>query len=131
MDEFGKKIAAILNEIPLEKRIEDRLEQSRKIALERIKKNNFTEVNKTDNEVISLKSKFGIFNDNIKWFVWLVVGIILLILQQAYIYSNAELVQNSSNNYIQSNDKLSLEQDNLEQDNLEEENNNLSGQEDK
>ena len=41
MDEFGKKIASILNEAPLDKRIEDRLAQARQLALSKAKQNNF------------------------------------------------------------------------------------------
>lgn len=117
MDEFGKKIAAILDEAPLEKRIEDRLAQSRRIALERMKQNNFIEVNQTPSEVINLKSKFGLFNENLKWLVWLAVGVIFIVLQQGYMYSNneSEIVQYLSNDYMQYKEKLNLEQESFDE----------------
>ena len=111
-DEFGKKIAAILNESPLEKRIEDRLAQARKIAISRSKnKENFIEIDTTPSGAIQLKSKLSQFQDQFKWLIWLSIGIMFIVLQQGVMNSNeeSEPAQYLSNDYIQYKDKLDNE----------------------
>ena len=111
-DEFGKKIAALLNESPLEKRIEDRLAQARKIAISRSKnKENFIEIDTTPSGAIQLKSKLSQFQDQFKWLIWLSIGIMFIVLQQGVMNSNeeSEPAQYLSNDYIQYKDKLDNE----------------------
>lgn len=130
MDEFGKKIAAILDAAPLEKRIEDRLAQARQIALSRAKQSNFIEVTTNSTGVLKLKSKFGDFHDSFKWLIWLSVGIMFIILQQGYMLSNqdSESVQYLSTDYVQYQEKLNLDQEKFS--NWKEEINNLIDKDD-
>ena len=115
MDEFGKKIAAILDAAPLEKRIEDRLAQARSIALSRAKQSSFIEVTASPSGVLKIKSKTSYFNDNLKWLMFLTVGIMVVLLQQGYNASNqeSETVQYLSNDYVQYQEKLNLDQENF------------------
>lgn len=113
MDKFGKKVAAILDEAPLEKRIEDRLAQARSIALSKAKQTNFIEVNVDSQGVLNSKSKIGEFHDQFKWFIWFSVGLMLVAFQQIYLQNNEEYepVQYLSNDYLQYRDKLTIDQD--------------------
>jgi len=113
MDKFGKKIASILDEAPLEKRIEDRLAQARQIALSRAKQSNFIEVNVNAQGVLKSKSKLGGFHEQFKWLIWLSVGLMFIILQQFYMNNNDdyEPVQYLSSDYVQYRDKLVVDQE--------------------
>lgn len=112
-DKFGKKIASLLDEAPLSKNIEDRLEKARQIALARAKNENFIEMEKPTTNTLQLKSKFAEFNDNFKWLVWLAVGLMFIVLQQGYMNDNqeSEMVQYLSTDYVQYKEKLSLDQE--------------------
>ena len=112
-DKFGKKIASLLDEAPLDKNIEDRLAKARQIALSRAKSENFIEVTPTSNGALQFKSKFADFQDNFKWLVWLAVGLMFIILQQGYMDSNqeSESVQYLSSDYVQYKEKLTLDQE--------------------
>lgn len=113
MDDFGRKIAEILDKAPLDKKIEDRLVQARKIALERAKKSNFIEITTPSSGVLKAKSKLGAFHDNFKWFIWLSIGMMFLVLQQGYMYSTeeSEAVQYLSPDYVQYKEKLNMDQE--------------------
>lgn len=113
MDKFGKKIASILDEAPLDKRIEDRLAQARQIALSRAKQSNFIEVNVNSQGVLKSKSKLGGFHEQFKWLIWLSVGLMFIILQQFYMNTNDdyEPVQYLSSDYVQYRDKLVVDQE--------------------
>lgn len=113
MDKFGKKVASILDEAPLEKRIEDRLAQARQIALSRAKQSNFIEVNVNSQGVLKSKSKLGGFHEQFKWLIWLSVGLMFIVLQQFYMNSNDdyEPVQYLSSDYVQYRDKLVVDQE--------------------
>jgi hypothetical protein len=52
IDTFAKKIISILNEVPLEKKIEDKIAKARKMALYRAKKSTFIEFNSYSHEVL-------------------------------------------------------------------------------
>ena len=131
MDEFGKKIASILNEAPLDKRIEDRLAQARQLALSKAKQNNFVEVQPSTNGVLKSKSKLGLFNDNFKWLGWLSLGILFIIAQQGYMSytQESEPVTYLSAEYLQYQEKLNLDQEKFST--WKEEVNNLIDKEDK
>lgn len=113
MDKFGKKVASILDEAPLDKKIEDRLAQARSIALSKAKQTNFIEVNVDSQGVIKAKSKIGDFHDQFKWFIWFSVGALLIAFQQFYIQNSEEYepVQYLSNDYLQYRDKLVIDQE--------------------
>lgn len=113
MDKFGKKVASILDEAPLEKRIEDRLAQARQIALSRAKQSNFIEVNVNSQGVLKSKSKLGGFHEQFKWLIWLSIGLMFIVLQQFYMNSNDdyEPVQYLSSDYVQYRDKLVVDQE--------------------
>lgn len=131
MDEFGKKIASILDEAPLEKRIEDRLAQARKIALERAKQSSFVEVHTNSVGVLKAKSKLGAFHDNFKWIIWLSVGLLMIVFQQTYVNYNqdSEPVSYLSTDYVQYKEKLNLDQEKFST--WKEDINNLIDKEDK
>lgn len=115
MDEFGKKVASILDEAPLEKRIEDRLAQARAIAMSKAKQTNFVEVNVDSQGVIKAKSKIGDFHNQFKWFIWFSVGLLLIAFQQFYIQNNEEYepVQYLSSDYLQYREKLVIDEENF------------------
>ena len=131
MDEFGKKIASILNEAPLDKRIEDRLAQARQLALSKAKQNNFVEIQTSANGVLKAKSKLGLLNDNFKWLGWLSLGILFIIAQQGYMSytQESEPVTYLSTEYLQYQEKLNLDQEKFST--WKEEVNNLIDKEDK
>lgn len=131
MDEFGKKIASILNEAPLDKRIEDRLAQARQLALSKAKQNNFVEIQTSANGVLKAKSKLGLLNDNFKWLGWLSLGILFIIAQQGYMSytQESEPVTYLSAEYLQYQEKLNLDQEKFST--WKEEVNNLIDKEDK
>lgn len=112
MDNFGKKVASILDEAPLDKRIEDRLAQARKIALSRAKSTNFIEVNVDYQGVIKSKSKIGDFPDLFKWCIWLSIGLLFIVLPPSYINNGAEYepVQYLSSDYLQYREKLIIDE---------------------
>lgn len=112
MDNFGKKVASILDEAPLDKRIEDRLAQARKIALSRAKSTNFIEVNVDSQGVIKSKSKIGDFPDLFKWCIWLSIGLLFIVLPPSYINNGAdyEPVQYLSSDYLQYREKLIIDE---------------------
>lgn len=112
MDNFGKKVASILDEAPLDKRIEDRLAQARKIALSRAKSTNFIEVNVDSQGVIKSKSKIGDFPDLFKWCIWLSIGLLFIVLPPSYINNGAEYepVQYLSSDYLQYREKLMIDE---------------------
>lgn len=113
MDKFGKKIASMLDEAPLEKRIEDRLAQARQIALSKAKTSHFIETEVSSQGVLKGKSKFGLFHDQFRWLILLTVGLLLIILQQMYVNNNIEYepVQYLSSDYLQYRDKLAVDQE--------------------
>lgn len=82
MDKFGKKVATMLDEIPLDKKIEDRLAEARKIALSKAKSNEFVEINVNEQGVLKSKFKLNNMNENIKWFILVLFGIMLITLVQ-------------------------------------------------
>ena len=112
-DKFGKKIASLLDEVPLNKNIEDRLAKAREIALARVRTENFIEMEKPKSNTINLKSKLTDFHDNFKWLMWLAVGLMFIVLQQGYMENNqeSEMVQYLSTDYVQYKEKLSLDQE--------------------
>lgn len=112
MDNFGKKVASILDEAPLDKRIEDRLAQARKIALSRAKSTNFIEVNVDYQGVIKAKSKIGEFPDLFKWCMWLSIGLLFIVLPPSYINNGADYkpVQYLSSDYLQYREKLIIDE---------------------
>lgn len=113
MDKFGKKIASMLDEAPLEKRIEDRLAQARQIALSKAKTSHFIETEISSQGVLKNKSKFGLFHDQFRWLILLTVGLLLIVIQQMYLNNNVEYepVQYLSSDYLQYRDKLAVDQE--------------------
>jgi hypothetical protein len=116
-EQFGRKIASILNEAPLEKRIEERLASARNQALLKMNENKFIEVNEHKGS-ITLKYKMFENQSLIKWSGLFVLGLLILMLQQnnnnILDDVNTEPVQIFSTEYMRYTDTLNIQKESFE-----------------